>query len=100
MLVLYFFFFFFIQARRRISSTITDIMQKRENMITGGGNLRGDFLDELLGKDYVNGDEKVRVLLDLLLAGYETTSGLMALVVYFLAHAPSSLRTLQVINIK
>lgn len=60
---------------------------------------RGDFLDKLVEKVNLNDEEKVSILLDLLLAGYETTSGLMALVVYFLAQAPSSLKTLQVIYI-
>lgn len=61
-----------------------------------GAHVRGDFLDELLQKDCLNDEEKVSVLLDLLLAGYETTSGLMALVVYFLAQAPAALRKLRV----
>lgn len=56
----------------------------------------GDFLDELLQKKSLNDEEKVSILLDLLLAGYETTSGLMSLVVYFLAQAPSSLQNLRV----
>lgn len=65
-------------------------------MKKNGGHVRGDFLDELVEKDCLNDEEKVSILLDLLLAGYETTSGLMALVVYFLAQAPSSLLKLRV----
>ena len=61
-----------------------------------GSNVKGDFLDELLQKDCLNDEEKVSVLLDLLFAGYETTSGLMALVVYFLAQAPSAIEKLRV----
>ncbi|KAI3474940.1 hypothetical protein Pfo_030251 [Paulownia fortunei] len=83
-----------VKARRRISSTLKDIIKRRENMITGA-HVRGDFLDELLAKVCLNDEEKVSILLDLLLAGYETTSGLMALVVYFLAQSPSSLQRLQ-----
>ncbi|KAK6138341.1 hypothetical protein DH2020_027925 [Rehmannia glutinosa] len=83
-----------INARRRISSTLKDVIKRRENMVTGT-NVRGDFLDEILANVCLNYEEKVSVLLDLLLAGYETTSGLMALVVYFLAQAPSSLQKLQ-----
>ncbi|KAK6155241.1 hypothetical protein DH2020_009489 [Rehmannia glutinosa] len=83
-----------INARRRISSTLQDIIKRRENMVTGT-HVRGDFLDEVLSNVCLNYEEKVSVLLDLLLAGYETTSGLMALVVYFLAQAPSSLQKLQ-----
>ncbi|KAL7140660.1 hypothetical protein ABFS83_08G003400 [Erythranthe nasuta] len=82
-----------VKARKRISSTLKEMIRNREN--EGMHKKRGDFLDELLGKVWLNDEEKVSILLDLLLAGYETTSGLMALVVYFLAHAPSSLQTLK-----
>ncbi|CAA0824523.1 cytochrome P450- family 724- subfamily A-polypeptide 1 [Striga hermonthica] len=86
-----------INARRRISNTLHEIIKKRENTFTGKKTLRrGDFLDEILSNGGLNYEEKViSVLLDLLLAGYETTSGLMALVVYFLAQAPLALQTLQ-----
>ncbi|KAG8384892.1 hypothetical protein BUALT_Bualt04G0165500 [Buddleja alternifolia] len=83
-----------VKARRRISLTLQDIiMKKRENMMSGT-NAR-DFVDELLAEVCLNDEERVSILLDLLLAGYETTSGLLALVVYFLAHSPSSLQSLQ-----
>ncbi|KAL6551449.1 hypothetical protein OROGR_007603 [Orobanche gracilis] len=81
-----------INARRRISSTLKDTIIKRRESETRAG---GDFLDEILANVWLSDEERVSVLLDLLLAGYETTSGLMALVVYFLAQAPSSLQTLQ-----
>ncbi|KAL3624287.1 hypothetical protein CASFOL_033103 [Castilleja foliolosa] len=83
-----------INARRRISSKLKEIIKERENVVTQTQK-RGDFLDTIMANVGLNDDEKVSVLLDLLLAGYETTSGLMALVVYFLAHSPSSLQTLQ-----
>ncbi|KAL0351067.1 UNVERIFIED_CONTAM: cytochrome [Sesamum radiatum] len=83
-----------VTARRRISATLKDIIKKRESAMSGA-HVRGDFLDEVMGKGCLNDEEKVSILLDLLLAGYETTSGLMALIVYFLAHAPSALQTLQ-----
>ncbi|KAL2240582.1 cytochrome P450 724B1 [Sesamum indicum] len=83
-----------VTARRRISSTLKDIIKKRESAMSGA-HVTGDFLDEVLGKGCLNDEEKVSILLDLLLAGYETTSGLMALIVYFLAHAPSALQTLE-----
>lgn len=57
---------------------------------------RGDFLDGILQKGHLNYEEQVGIVLDLLLAGYETTSGLMALVVYFLAQAPKALQQLKV----
>ncbi|XP_057767041.1 LOW QUALITY PROTEIN: cytochrome P450 724B1 [Salvia miltiorrhiza] len=84
-----------VKARRRISSTLKDALKKRIKIMENGSDVRGDFLDELLKKDSLNDEEKVSVLLDLLLAGYETTSGLMALVVYFLAQAPSALQNLR-----
>ncbi|GER29522.1 RAB GTPase homolog B1C [Striga asiatica] len=85
-----------INARKRISNTLHEIIKKRENKLTGTKTQRrGDFLDEILANGGLNYEEKVSVLLDLLLAGYETTSGLMALVVYFLAKAPLALQTLQ-----
>ncbi|KAL6520195.1 hypothetical protein OROMI_032375 [Orobanche minor] len=79
-----------INARRRISSTLKDIIIKRRVSET-----HADFVDEILGNVWLNDEERVSVLVDLLLAGYETTSGLMGLVVYFLAQDPSSLQTLQ-----
>ena len=63
-------------------------------------NARGDFLDEVVQRDNLNDEETVSVLMDLLFAGYETTSGLMALVVYFLAKAPSALQKLRVSNFR
>ncbi|KAL6518783.1 hypothetical protein OROHE_017536 [Orobanche hederae] len=83
-----------INARRRISSTLKDIIIKRRVSETHS-DAGGDFVDEILGNVWLNDDERVSVLVDLLLAGYETTSGLMGLVVYFLAQAPSSLQKLQ-----
>ncbi|KAG6424633.1 hypothetical protein SASPL_115051 [Salvia splendens] len=65
---------------------------KREKMMK---NARGDFVDEVVQRDGLNDEEKVSVLMDLLFAGYETTSGLMAFVVYFLAKAPSALQKLR-----
>ncbi|XP_042027144.1 cytochrome P450 724B1-like [Salvia splendens] len=84
-----------VKARRRILSTLKDAIKKREKIMGNVSNVKGDFLDELLQKDCLNDEEKVSVLLDLLFAGYETTSGLMALVVYFLAQAPSALQKLR-----
>ncbi|XP_073059835.1 cytochrome P450 724B1-like [Primulina eburnea] len=84
-----------VKARTRISSTLQEMIIKRreKNNIV---NEEGDFLDELLrGKVWLSDEERVSILLDLLLAGYETTSGLMALVVYFLSQAPQALQTLQ-----
>ncbi|XP_047949084.1 cytochrome P450 724B1-like [Salvia hispanica] len=81
-----------LKARRRITSILKDATKKREKMMK---NARGDFLDEVVQRDNLNDEETVSVLMDLLFAGYETTSGLMALVVYFLAKAPSALQKLR-----
>lgn len=81
----------------RISSTLRDIIRERR----GKNNLgvsKEDFLDSIMKNQELNDDEKISVLLDILLAGYETTSGLMALILYFLAHSPSALQQLKVIN--
>ncbi|CAI9758560.1 unnamed protein product [Fraxinus pennsylvanica] len=82
-----------IKARTRISSTLMEVIKERKKI--GAGQVNGDFLDEILTKECLNDEERVSVLLDLLLAGYETTSGLMALVVYFLAQAPFALQQLK-----
>ncbi|XP_073158392.1 cytochrome P450 724B1-like [Henckelia pumila] len=84
-----------IKARTRISSTFGEMITKRrekKHII----NEEGDCLDELLiGKHWLRDEEIVSILLDLLFAGYETTSGLMALVVYFLSQSPLAFQTLQ-----
>lgn len=56
----------------------------------------GDFLDGILSNPSLSYDEKISIVLDLLLAGYETTATLMALIVYFLGHAPNALEKLKV----
>ncbi|KAM7509203.1 hypothetical protein LguiA_019656 [Lonicera macranthoides] len=82
-----------VKARARISSTLKEIIEERERKSVGLS--KGDFLDEVLLKGNLNIEEKVSILMDLLLAGYETTSGLLALVVYFLGQAPYFLEKLK-----
>ncbi|XP_071914634.1 cytochrome P450 724B1 isoform X2 [Coffea arabica] len=81
------------EARTRISSTLRVIINERKTRKEGYS--RGDFLDEFLQKGHLDDEEEVSIVLDLLLAGYETTSGLIALVVYFLAQAPKALQQLK-----
>lgn len=57
---------------------------------------KGDFLDVLLSNDSLSDEEKVSLVLDLLLGGYETTSLLMSLTVYFLETSPLALQQLKV----
>lgn len=57
---------------------------------------KGDFLDMLLSNDNLSDEERVSLVLDLLLGGYETTSVLMTLSVYFLGLSPLALQQLKV----
>ncbi|KAI5651178.1 hypothetical protein M9H77_37183 [Catharanthus roseus] len=82
------------KARMRISSTLRDIIRERRGRNKLGVS-KEDFLDSIMKNEELNDDEKISVLLDILLAGYETTSGLMALILYFLAHSPSALQQLK-----
>lgn len=95
-----------LQARIRISSTVKAIIEERRRRRNGENGIstkkiyssKSDFLEILLGIDTLSEDEKVSFVLDSLLGGYETTSLLMAMVVYFLAQSPSALQQLKVIN--
>lgn len=84
-----------LQARSRISSTVKAIIEERRRNV-GNSRKGSDFLEILLDVDTLSDDEKVSFVLDSLLGGYETTSVLMALVVYFLAHSPSAVQQLKV----
>ncbi|KAL3813840.1 hypothetical protein ACJIZ3_015108 [Penstemon smallii] len=83
-----------VKARMRISSTLKEILMNRREEKTKSGETKGYF-DELLARESLNDEERVSILLDLLLAGYETTSGLISLVVYFLANDPFALQKLK-----
>ncbi|XP_059644153.1 cytochrome P450 724B1 [Cornus florida] len=82
-----------VKARTRISSTLKEVIKERQN--GNGGLAKKDFLDGILVKENLSNEEKVSVLLDLLLAGYETTSALLGIVVYFLGQAPHVLEHLK-----
>lgn len=69
------------------------------NPNSSSSSSRGDFLDGILEKEKLNDEERIGILLDLLLGGYETTSGLMALILYFLWQAPKALQQLRVTKI-
>ncbi|KAK1568576.1 hypothetical protein Q3G72_026164 [Acer saccharum] len=103
-----------VKARSRISSTVKAIIEERRNNNNNYNdgdddgdddensekrrNRNSDFLEILLCVDNLSEDEKVSFVLDSLLGGYETTSLLMAMVVHFLAHSPTALHQLKVIN--
>jgi cytochrome P450 family 724 subfamily B1 len=54
------------------------------------------FVDVLLSNNELSQDDKVTFVLDLLLAGYETTYILISMLVYFLAKSPKYLKQLKV----
>lgn len=87
-----------LQARSRISSTVKAIIEERRRH---AGNISckksTDFLEILLCVDTLSEDEKVSFVLDSLLGGYETTSLLMSMVVFFLHQSPSAVEQLKVI---
>lgn len=66
--------------------------RKRKNVELG----EVDFLDAILSKQSLHDDEIVSIVLDIMLGGYETTSTLMALIVYFLHHSPIAFAKLKV----
>lgn len=88
------------QARARLSSSVKEIMEgrrkRRSRELEELGEGEGDFLDAILSKQSLNDDEIVSIVLDIMLGGYETTSTLMALIVYFLQHSPIALAKLKV----
>ncbi|XP_008229769.1 PREDICTED: cytochrome P450 724B1-like [Prunus mume] len=90
-----------VKARRRISSTVKAIIEERrrqaaETSTTSSRSKRSDFLEILMDVDTLSEDEKVSFILDSLLGGYETTSLLISMAVYFLAQSPSALQQLKV----
>lgn len=88
-------FFILLQARERISSTVRVIIkERRKNGFDP--NKMGDFLDVLLSTNNLSDEEKVSFVLDSLLGGYETTSLLITMAVYFLVQSPSALNQVKV----
>lgn len=88
-----------LQARRRISSTVKAIIEERRRRrghLGDHNSKKNDFLEILLYVDTLSEDEKISFVLDSLLGGYETTSLLMSMVVYFLGQSTSALEQLKV----
>lgn len=83
-----------VQARERLSLTVRDIIREREQNNSRHGE--GNFLDVIMAKQGLSYEERVSIVLDILLAGYETTATLIALIVYFLANAPDVFDQLKV----
>ncbi|VAH33260.1 unnamed protein product [Triticum turgidum subsp. durum] len=75
-------------ARERISSTVKGIIEERRK---ADCCKRDDFLNVLLSTDELSDEEKVSFVLDSLLGGYETTSLMISMVVYFLGQSAQDL---------
>ncbi|KAK6913043.1 Cytochrome P450 [Dillenia turbinata] len=84
-----------VKARMRICTTIREIIKGRREGNNDVGQTKGDFLDVILSNVNLSDEERVSIVLDLLLGGYETTSTLMSLLVYFLAHSHHALEQLK-----
>ncbi|RLM74288.1 hypothetical protein C2845_PM15G14250 [Panicum miliaceum] len=71
-----------------------------EERSAAGSCNKGDFLDVLLSSNELSDEEKVSFVLDSLLGlgGYETTSLLISMVVYFLGKSAQDLDLVKVIN--
>ncbi|VAH48667.1 unnamed protein product [Triticum turgidum subsp. durum] len=76
------------QARERISSTVKGIIEERRK---ADCCKKDDFLNVLLSTDELSDEEKVSFVLDSLLGGYETTSLMISMVVYFLGQSAQDL---------
>ena len=68
-----------------------------EERRSAGSCNKGDFLDVLLSSNELSDEEKVSFVLDSLLGGYETTSLLISMVVYFLGQSAQDLDLVKVI---
>ncbi|KAM3367970.1 hypothetical protein ACQJBY_016498 [Aegilops geniculata] len=77
-----------VQARERISSTVKGIIEERRK---ADCCKKDDFLNVLLSTDELSDEEKVSFVLDSLLGGYETTSLMISMVVYFLGQSAQDL---------
>ena len=80
------------QARKRISETMEKFIEDRKRSPTK----QAVFLDVLLANKDLSHDDKVAFLLDSLLAGHETTSVLLSILVYFIGKSPSIIDQLKV----
>ncbi|WCJ21221.1 Cytochrome P450 724B1 [Euphorbia peplus] len=85
-----------VKARARLSKTVREIIQERR--INNNSNTKQDFLQVILSKQHGQGfsdEETVSIVLDILLAGYETSSTLISLILYFVAHCPLAFQSLR-----
>lgn len=71
------------------------IMERRKGHNVGRVE-EGDFLNVIMSKPNLCEEEMVSIVLDLLFGGYETTSKLLSLCVYYLGQSPKALERLKV----
>ncbi|CAD6250527.1 unnamed protein product [Miscanthus lutarioriparius] len=84
-----------VEARRKISLTLEEIMDERWKGDDGSFR-KSAFIDGLIANSELSHDDKVTFVLDSLLAGYETTSVLLSMLVYFVGQSPQCLEQLKV----
>ncbi|CAH2072768.1 unnamed protein product [Thlaspi arvense] len=86
-----------IKARKRLSARVMEMIKQREHEEEEMKKAvrEEDFLDVIMSNEDLNYEEKVSVVLDILLGGFETSATLLSLVVYFLAKSPNVLQKLK-----
>ncbi|PUZ40604.1 hypothetical protein GQ55_9G438200 [Panicum hallii var. hallii] len=80
-----------VKARKRISETMERFIEERKR----NPSKQAVFLDVLLANKELSHEDKVGFLLDSLLAGHETTSVLLSILVYFLGKSPNIVEQLK-----
>ncbi|KAH9327104.1 hypothetical protein KI387_007282, partial [Taxus chinensis] len=81
-----------VKSRFRIFATVKSIIDERRKRHDYTG---GDFLDSILTDSNLSDEEMQSLVLDLVFAGYETTSTLISLVLKFLTDCPKALEQLK-----
>ncbi|XP_030484427.2 cytochrome P450 724B1 [Cannabis sativa] len=80
-----------IKARERLSSIVKGIIKERVLGKTTRNEVGEEelFLDMIIEKEEnLSEEEKLSIVLDILLGGYETTATLMSLLLYFISNQP------------
>lgn len=83
-----------VQARQRIFSAVQMIVEERSRQ---GSDYKpsGDFLDILMASSSVKNHEKLSLVLDMLLAGHETSYVLLAIIIHLLGDSQLALQQLK-----
>eukprot|EP00252_Welwitschia_mirabilis_P013951 TRINITY_DN3090_c0_g1_i3.p1 TRINITY_DN3090_c0_g1~~TRINITY_DN3090_c0_g1_i3.p1 ORF type:complete len:322 (-),score=53.44 TRINITY_DN3090_c0_g1_i3:112-1077(-) len=83
-----------VQARERILAAVEMIAKERSKQTQNEATSR-DALDMILASTVVTYNEKLGMVLDILLAGFETTCLVLTIVVHLLAESPPALQKLR-----